>query len=143
MMNSIFRCKLRFTKYFFIFILGITFVFLCFTFFDSFNSLYIKKKSFGCFNNNNSIVNFQNQKNNNLLLLGIITAAKFVDNRAYTIWKTWGQSVPGNLFFFSSFDTISNHTSEIPLVYLKGVDDVYPPQKKSFALMRWMYDNYV
>uniref|UniRef100_A0A914QQA3 Hexosyltransferase n=1 Tax=Panagrolaimus davidi TaxID=227884 RepID=A0A914QQA3_9BILA len=31
----------------------------------------------------------------------------------------------------------------MPLIRLKGVDDVYPPQKKSFAMMRWLSDNYM
>ena len=26
---------------------------------------------------------------------------------------------------------------------LKGVDDTYPPQKKSFAMVKWMAENYV
>lgn len=77
-----------------------------------------------------------------LALVGIMTAAKYVDTRAYTVWKTWGHRFPGKVLFFVAEDTYSIHP-DLPLVRLKGVDDAYPPQKKSFAMLRWMYDNYV
>ena len=77
-----------------------------------------------------------------LVLVGIMTAAKYVDTRAYTVWKTWGHKFPGKVLFFVAEDTYSIHP-DLPLIRLKGVDDAYPPQKKSFAMLRWMYDNYV
>lgn len=147
-MPIILRYKLPFARSFLISILGFIFGFFSLTFFNSFHLLfYVSPENFDCLNNKtySSFYNtvFHNEKNKDLLLLGVITAAKFVDNRAYNIWKTWAQSVPGSLFFFVSANTTSNYANEMPLVYLKGVDDIYPPQKKSFALMRWMYDNYV
>lgn len=80
---------------------------------------------------------------NSLLMVGVMTAAKYVDSRAYNVWKTWAVEIPGRIFFFVSEDTRSKYLDEMPIIHLKGVDDVYPPQKKSFAMMRWMYDNYV
>jgi chondroitin sulfate synthase len=71
-----------------------------------------------------------------------MTAAKYVDTRAYNVWKTWAQTIPGRVIFFVAENTVSIH-KDMPLVRLKGVDDTYPPQKKSFAMMRWMYDNYL
>uniref|UniRef100_A0A915DFX1 Hexosyltransferase n=1 Tax=Ditylenchus dipsaci TaxID=166011 RepID=A0A915DFX1_9BILA len=77
-----------------------------------------------------------------LLLVGVMTASKYVDSRAWNVWRTWGQKIPGRLLFFVAEDTFSAHEKEMPLVHLQGVDDAaYPPQKKSFAMMRWMYDN--
>lgn len=82
-------------------------------------------------------------KQSNLLMVGIMTAENFVNNRAWTVWQTWAQNIPGKLWFFVAESTKSAHEDELPLIRLKGVDDVYPPQKKSFAMIRWMYDNYV
>lgn len=77
-----------------------------------------------------------------LLLVGVMTAAKYVDSRAYNVWKTWAQHIPGKVLFFVAENTVSIH-QDMPLVRLKGVDDVYPPQKKSFAMMKWMADNHL
>uniref|UniRef100_A0AC34GC77 Hexosyltransferase n=1 Tax=Panagrolaimus sp. ES5 TaxID=591445 RepID=A0AC34GC77_9BILA len=77
-----------------------------------------------------------------LVIIGIMTAAKFVDTRAYNVWKTWAQRIPGKVLFFVAENTYSIH-DDMPLIRLKGVDDVYPPQKKSFAMMRWLSDNYL
>ncbi|VDN06135.1 unnamed protein product, partial [Onchocerca ochengi] len=30
-----------------------------------------------------------------LLLVGVMTAAKYIDTRAYEVWKTWAQHIPG------------------------------------------------
>ncbi len=76
------------------------------------------------------------------ILIGIMTAAKYVDTRAYTVWRTWAQSIPGRVLFFVAENTQSIH-ADMPLVRLKGVDDTYPPQKKSFAMLRWMADRQV
>lgn len=77
-----------------------------------------------------------------LLLVGVMTAAKYVDTRAYNVWRTWAQHIPGKVLFFVAEDTVSMH-KDMPLIRLKGVDDVYPPQKKSFAMMKWMADNHL
>ncbi|VDK42528.1 unnamed protein product [Anisakis simplex] len=77
-----------------------------------------------------------------LLLVGVMTAAKYVDTRAYNVWKTWGQHITGKILFFVAEDTTSIH-EDMPLVQLKGVNDVYPPQKKSFAMMKWIADNHL
>lgn len=102
--------------------------------------------------------------------MGIMTAAKYVDTRAYNVWKTWAKHVPGKVrsvacssssvcppyayclhqkekdvfqvLFFVAEHTESIH-ADLPLIRLKGVDDTYPPQKKSFAMVKWMAENYV
>lgn len=42
--------------------------------------------------------------------------------------------------FFSSEYSYSEH---VPLVALPGVDDSYPPQKKSFRMLKYMYDHFI
>lgn len=65
-----------------------------------------------------------------------------MDTRAYNVWKTWAKTIPGKVLFFVSESTVTEH-KDLPVIRLKGVDDTYPPQKKSFAMLRWMYDNQV
>uniref|UniRef100_F1LCV4 Chondroitin sulfate synthase 1 n=1 Tax=Ascaris suum TaxID=6253 RepID=F1LCV4_ASCSU len=77
-----------------------------------------------------------------LLLVGVMTAAKYVDTRAYNVWRTWGQHIPGKILFFVAEHTKTIHDG-MPLVQLKGVNDIYPPQKKSFAMLKWMADNHL
>lgn len=77
----------------------------------------------------------------NLVFIGVMTAQKYLDTRARASYETWGQSIPGKMSFFSRAGSTSNYP--IPLVSLAGVDDSYPPQKKSFMMLKYMYDNYV
>ncbi|OQR72371.1 chondroitin sulfate synthase 1-like [Tropilaelaps mercedesae] len=74
-----------------------------------------------------------------LLFTGVMTAQRYIDSRAVAIYETWGQTAPGGLIFFSSDGTVSKHG--IPLIALRYVDDSYPPQKKSFMMLKYMYDN--
>ena len=79
------------------------------------------------------------KKENDLLFIGVMTSKDFINTRAKALFQTWGQSVPGRLIFFSSGDQPSR--PKIPVVNLPGVNDVYPPQKKSFMMLKFMYDN--
>ncbi|XP_015927513.2 chondroitin sulfate synthase 1 [Parasteatoda tepidariorum] len=76
-----------------------------------------------------------------LLFIGVMTAQKYLETRALAIHNTWGQTVPGKLIFFSSSTSKSNFP--LPLVPLKNVDDSYPPQKKSFLMLKFMHDNFI
>lgn len=77
---------------------------------------------------------------NNLLFVGVMTASKYLETRAKAVYETWGREVPGKILFFSSETSHSNH---VPLVPLPEVDDSYPPQKKSFTMLKYMHDNYI
>lgn len=70
-----------------------------------------------------------------------MTAQKYLDTRAKSVFKTWGKSIPGKISFFSRSGSSSLFT--LPLVSLPGVDDSYPPQKKSFMMLKFMHDNYL
>ncbi|XP_053678321.1 chondroitin sulfate synthase 1 [Anopheles nili] len=76
----------------------------------------------------------------NLVFVGVMTAKDFLEGRARAVYDTWGRQVPGKMAFFSSQDSVS---SDLPLVALKGVDDRYPPQKKSFMMLHYMYEHYI
>ncbi|XP_032789583.1 chondroitin sulfate synthase 1 isoform X2 [Daphnia magna] len=79
-------------------------------------------------------------RNRQLLLVGVMTADKYIATRAKAVYETWGTRVPGKLVFFTSDS--QNATDDLPVVRLKGVDDSYPPQKKSFMMLKYMYENY-
>uniref|UniRef100_A0ACB8E6A4 Chondroitin sulfate synthase 1 n=1 Tax=Sphaerodactylus townsendi TaxID=933632 RepID=A0ACB8E6A4_9SAUR len=55
--------------------------------------------------------------------------------------RTWSGTVPGKVVFFSSEG--SDTSLPIPIVSLPGVDDSYPPQKKSFMMLKYMHDYYL
>lgn len=69
-----------------------------------------------------------------------MTAKDFLHDRAEAVYDTWGKEVPGRLAFFSSEGSVSD---KLPVVGLKGVDDRYPPQKKSFRMLYYMYEHYI
>lgn len=55
--------------------------------------------------------------------------------------RTWAQTIPGRVEFFSSEG--SDTSIPIPIVALRNVDDSYPPQKKSFMMLKYMHDHYL
>ncbi|XP_030378100.1 chondroitin sulfate synthase 1 [Scaptodrosophila lebanonensis] len=76
----------------------------------------------------------------NLVFVGVMTAKNFIEGRARAVYDTWGKEVPGRIAFFSSEGSFSD---ELPVVGLKNVDDRYPPQKKSFMMLYYMYEHFI
>ena len=79
--------------------------------------------------------------NHKLLFVGIMTAEQLVETRAKAVYDTWGKNVPGTLTFFSSGET--GKTLGLPVVALPGVDDTYPPLKKSLMMIKYMHDFHI
>ncbi|BES87226.1 Chondroitin [Nesidiocoris tenuis] len=78
-----------------------------------------------------------------LLFVGVMTAQKYLDTRATAVYRTWGRKIPGKIMFFSSEGSaVPQNEPNLPLVALPDVDDSYPPQKKSFLMLKHMWDNY-
>ncbi|KAG9341313.1 hypothetical protein JZ751_019417 [Albula glossodonta] len=77
----------------------------------------------------------------NFLFVGVMTAQMYLNNRAIAAHRTWAQTVPGRVEFFSSQG--SNTSLPLPLVALHKVDDSYPPQKKSFVMLKYIHDHYL
>lgn len=73
------------------------------------------------------------------LLVGVVTAQKLLQTRAVAVNRTWGSKAP-NLFFFASEGAAYGN---LPVVGLPGVDDTYPPQKKVYRMLKYMYDNHL
>ncbi|XP_061655519.1 chondroitin sulfate synthase 3 isoform X1 [Phyllopteryx taeniolatus] len=78
------------------------------------------------------------------LYVGVMTAKKYLASRAAAAHDTWARSIPGKVEFFSSAG--SDHVrlpAPIPVISLPGVDDSYPPQKKSFMMLKYIHDHYL
>ncbi|XP_070543158.1 chondroitin sulfate synthase 1-like [Ptychodera flava] len=76
------------------------------------------------------------------IFVGVMTAKMYLSTRAAAVNRTWARTIPGKVSFFSSADSNSSSLG-LPLVSLPGVDDSYPPQKKSFMMLKYMHDNYI
>ena len=86
--------------------------------------------------------------NTSLLFVGVMTASKYLNTRAWAVNQTWASDISGHVEFFTSqfneTETPGGKSKQIPVHMLKGVkDNEYPPQKKVFAMLRYMYENYL
>ncbi|XP_078033668.1 chondroitin sulfate synthase isoform X1 [Augochlora pura] len=84
-----------------------------------------------------------NSSSTSLVFVGVMTAGKYLDTRAKAVYETWGKDLPGKIAFFSSeTSTVPENCPDLPLVALPRVDDTYPPQKKSFMMLQYMWNNF-
>ncbi|XP_014474325.1 PREDICTED: chondroitin sulfate synthase 1 isoform X2 [Dinoponera quadriceps] len=84
-----------------------------------------------------------NSSTSSLVFVGVMTAQKYLDTRAKAVYETWGRELPGKIAFFSSeSSTVPDNCPDLPLVPLPRVDDTYPPQKKSFMMLQYMWSNF-
>ncbi|XP_053202238.1 chondroitin sulfate synthase 1-like [Panonychus citri] len=79
--------------------------------------------------------------NKRKLFIGVMTAQKFIDYRINHIMETWGQDAKDFIAFFSSSSSKDNHG--LPVINLPTVDDSYPPQKKSFLMLKFIHDHFI
>lgn len=77
--------------------------------------------------------------NRTLVFVGVMTAEQYLTTRARAVFETWAQDLPGRIAFFSSE---VSRAPGLPLIPLRSVDDSYPPQKKSFLMLLYMYEHY-
>jgi chondroitin sulfate synthase len=76
-----------------------------------------------------------------------MTAQKYLGSRALAVQRTWARFIPGRVEFFSSQQppntALGQPPPPLPVIALPGVDDSYPPQKKSFMMIKYMHDHYL
>ncbi|KAF7250591.1 Chondroitin sulfate synthase 3 [Varanus komodoensis] len=86
-------------------------------------------------------------KTRHFLYVGVMTAQKYLGSRALAVQRTWARSISGRVEFFSSQGSVPPPALQgeqpLPVVALPGVDDSYPPQKKSFMMLKYMHDHYL
>ncbi|XP_032906423.1 chondroitin sulfate synthase 1 [Amblyraja radiata] len=75
------------------------------------------------------------------MYVGVMSAKKYLRSRALAAYGTWARHIPGRVEFFSSEG--SDLSLPLPLVALPGVDDTYPPQKKSFLMLKYMGERHL
>lgn len=72
-------------------------------------------------------------------LVSILTSNKFIDTRVKAINETWAKN-QNNVLYFTEAKHIK---TSLPVIFLPNTDDSYPPQKKSFKMLKFLYDNYL
>ena len=79
------------------------------------------------------------------LMVGVMTAASYLDTRACSVWRTWGAEVMargGDVRFFVGEGVAGGGWCGLPVVALAGVEDsAYPPQAKSLAMLGWLAEH--
>uniref|UniRef100_A0A0B6ZTU0 Hexosyltransferase n=1 Tax=Arion vulgaris TaxID=1028688 RepID=A0A0B6ZTU0_9EUPU len=87
------------------------------------------------------VVTNPDDSEDNFLFIGIMTARKFLENRAFASSQTWVPRVPGKVVYFLGEG--EEYTGPLNVVQLKGVkENDYPPQKKSFAMVDYMSQHF-
>ena len=94
------------------------------------------------------ITNFEKKpisRNSALMLVGVQTAEKYLKTRMKAAHETWAQHIHGDVVFFSGEKSTSYREDiNTSVVYLPDVpDNMYPPQKKSFLMLKYMHDYYI
>ena len=78
------------------------------------------------------------------VLIGVITSEQYLMTRAKTMFETWGQKADNIVFFVGSECQIDRpELANMKFVRLPVADDEYPPQKKMFAMLRYMATHYI
>ncbi|XP_066273498.1 chondroitin sulfate synthase 1-like isoform X1 [Branchiostoma lanceolatum] len=83
------------------------------------------------------------ERGKNLVYVGVMTAKKYLDSRAVAAYETWQRHIPGKVEFYSAYDPTGSSPGGLSRVNIPGVDDAYPPQKKSFLMLKYMHDHYL
>ena len=96
---------------------------------------------------NELLFNGKKEASNNLklVLVGVQTAGKYLNNRMQAAYETWTHNIPGDVIFFAGEESkrLFDNSGK-PIVFLSDVhDDMYPPQKKSFMMLKYMHDVYL
>ena len=84
---------------------------------------------------------FPNNSDKNLVFVGIMTAQQFMNSRIPAVYESWAGDVPGEVAIYGN--EMAFAYGKIPLIRLDGTDDTYPPQKKSFMMLKHMYEHYL
>jgi hypothetical protein len=79
-----------------------------------------------------------------MVFVGVLTQQAYLSTRAKYLYETWGKEMDELIFFVGEDCLIPPDLEYLPIVKLEGIEDnVYPPLRKTFAVMQYMYDNYL
>lgn len=86
----------------------------------------------------------QEYKLRKTVFIGVLTSQMYLPTRAKAIYDTWASDVSMLVFFVGEDCIVPRDLIHLPIIKLKKVpDSVYPPLKKAFAVMQYMYDHFV
>lgn len=86
----------------------------------------------------------QEYKLRKTVFLGVLTSQMYLPTRAKAIYDTWASDVSMLVFFVGEDCIVPPDLVHLPVVKLTKVPDgVYPPLKKAFGVMQYMYDHFV
>ena len=77
------------------------------------------------------------------LFVGVLSSQKYLATRAKAVYETWASEVSMLVFFVGEDCDVLESLAHLPIIKLKGISDgIYPPLKKAFAVMQYMYDHF-
>ena len=79
-----------------------------------------------------------------IVFVGVLTQQAYLYTRAKQLYETWGRKMDKLVFFVGEDCVVPPDLSYLPVIKLEGIlDNVYPPLKKTFAVMTYMYDHFL
>lgn len=79
-----------------------------------------------------------------MLFVGVLTQQSYLPTRAKYLYETWGKEVDKLVFFVGEDCEVPADLQYLPIVKLAGIpDNVYPPLRKTFAVLQYMHDNHL
>ena len=86
----------------------------------------------------------QEYKLRKTVFVGVLSSQMYLPTRAKAMYETWAVDVSMLVFFVGADCIVPPELAHLPIIKLHGVPDgVYPPLKKAFAVMQYMYDHFV
>ena len=82
----------------------------------------------------------------NTLLIAVVTANRYLHCRSKAVSETWARvaaEVGVDVLFYTGEEASNISVGGIQIVHLRGVDDMYPPQKKVFKMLQHAHLNYM
>ncbi len=77
------------------------------------------------------------------LFVSVMSSSLYISTRARGVWDSWGRDVPGRLAFFTGHINRTDDIKDLPIIQLDVRDDVYPPQTKSFKMIKYVHEHFV
>lgn len=78
------------------------------------------------------------------VFVGVLSSEMYLPTRAKALYDTWGSEVSMMVFFVGEDCNVPADLAHLPVIKLQGIPDhVYPPLRKAFAVMQYMYDHFV
>ena len=77
------------------------------------------------------------------VLVGVLTQQSYLRTRAKALYETWGREADKLIFFVGRDCNITSDVSHLPIVKLEVPDQVYPPLRKAFAVLDYMYKKHM